>query len=354
MGNNRFLGVKTLGDLYTVFCNQDVADYSALTADELDRIADVFEANIPDKVDMPDRPLTEAGYTLIWNVTVDTIEAFINNSIDKEVEKETNNEEKAEEKEMAGTVTAAVEEMMGKFAEAKENIKVNVGQTREEYFEVVDDSLNVVNGAFGSALGVLDEFFGFTALKTDILDIYHAGERADGKKDIFKMAKKCRERIDEEIETINELSDLGLMDEEESIKMKDVLEELKGCNIFKKFATMLVFFIKKVTRKLRKWLQVNEEKSVIGAICRSVAGVAEVLKAGLKIVWNTAKFAVSFIVAGIMLVAAPIINAIKTLVVKIKGWFEDKFKKPEAEEVDFEEVEEVEIEEEIEEEFEEE
>lgn len=71
---NRFASCKNLKDLYVAF-EEGVLEYNVLTDEELDRLASVFEANLPEKVDMPDRPLTEAGYTLIWNVTVDIVES---------------------------------------------------------------------------------------------------------------------------------------------------------------------------------------------------------------------------------------------------------------------------------------
>lgn len=79
MLGNRFENCKTLGDLYNIFATEDVFEYNKLTDEELDRVALVFEANKPDKVDMPDTPLTVAGYTFVWNVTVDTVDSSIDN-----------------------------------------------------------------------------------------------------------------------------------------------------------------------------------------------------------------------------------------------------------------------------------
>lgn len=311
---NRFENCKTLKDLYNVFANEEgVQEFNNLSVEELDRIAVVFEANLPKAAVLPVVPLNEKGYTYIWNVTVEEVET-----------------EPSKEDEGMTNLKQALENAAKDLAGARENIKVKAGQTVEEYFDTVDDSVNVVKGAFGNVVKVLDDFTGFSGLKADILDIYHAGERANGGKDLFKMAEKCRVRIDAEIESINELSDIGLMDETEARKLKDVLTELKGSNIFKKFAVSLVFLAKKVIRKLSQWFNAQGQKqNVFGSICRSVAGFVEALKAGLKIVWDTTKFAVSFIVAGVMIIAAPIIKAIRTLVEKIKGWVENKFKKVE-------------------------
>ena len=84
---NRFEKVKTLSDLYNVFATEEgVQEYVNLSDEELERIAIVFEANIPEKVDMPDVPLTKAGYNYIWNVVVEEVET--NDNEDNEEENE--------------------------------------------------------------------------------------------------------------------------------------------------------------------------------------------------------------------------------------------------------------------------
>ena len=93
------------------------------------------------------------------------------------------------------------------------------------------------------------------------------------------------------------------------------------------FFSTVVWVAKKVTRKLRTWFHVDDEKSVIGSICRSIAGFAGILRAGAKIVWNTAKFTVSFLIAGAIKVADFIYRTIKTLVIKIKAFVVDKYSK---------------------------
>ena len=344
MLRNRFENCKTLKDLYNVFCNEeDVEDFNKLSEAELERVAIVFEANLPRAAVLPVVPLNEKGYTYIWNVTVEEVETepiTEENMEEETMENNTNatpNANIIKEDEGMTNFKQALENAAKQAADAKSNIKVKAGQTVEEYFDTVDDSVNVVKGAFGSVIKVLDDFTGFSSLKADILDIYHAGERANGKKDLFKMAEKCRVRIDAEIKSIDELSDIGLMDDKEARKLKDVLTDLKGSDIFHKFAVSLVFIAKKVIRKLSEWFNVQGQKqNVFGSICRSIAGFIEVLKAGLKIVWDTTKFAVSFLISGVMIIAAPIIKAIKSLVEKVKGWLENKFKKVEEFEETFE------------------
>lgn len=92
---NRFEKAKTLSDLYNVFATEDgVQEYANLSNEELERVAIVFEANIPERTDMPDVPLTKAGYTYIWNVVVEEVEtATIDNEEENMEEKEMKNRE---------------------------------------------------------------------------------------------------------------------------------------------------------------------------------------------------------------------------------------------------------------------
>lgn len=218
----------------------------------------------------------------------------------------------------------AVEEMMGKFAEAKENIKVNAGETKEEYFDKVDDSLNVMKGALGNVLGTLDGVLGYTVLKNSIIDMMEAG--SDGKtsgKSLFKMARRCRELIEEEIENLEFWGDEESL--KKAVQLKALTEGVRGKSIFEAFVSGCIWIAKKVTRKLRTWFHVDDEKSVMGSICRSIAGFAGILRAGIKLVWNTAKFAVSFVVAGVIKVADFVFRTISTLVSNIKEFAVEKY-----------------------------
>ena len=248
---------------------------------------------------------------------------MVENNVVEEVTVENTNNNKEEKvmRTVKENMNAAVEEMVGKFAEAKENIKVNAGETKDEYFDRVDDSLNVVKGAFGDVLGKVDSLLGFTVLKDKVLAVIEAGcNENTSKKDLFKMARKCREIIEEDIE---EIELIGNPDDAETLK--ELLGSVKGESIFKMFFSTMIWIGKKVARKLRAWFHVDDEKSVISSICKSIAGFVGILRAGVKLVWNTTKFAVSFVVAGVIKVADFIYRAIKTLVVKIKEFAVEKY-----------------------------
>lgn len=285
-----------------------------------------IEVCVEDCLDIPTDIKDEASYleALVELETIIKEESdMVENNVVEEVTVENinNNKEEKVMRTVKENMGAAVEEMVGKFAEAKENIKVNAGETKDEYFDRVDDSLNVVKGAFGDVLGKVDSLLGFTVLKDKVLAVIEAGcNENTSKKDLFKMARKCREIIEEDIE---EIELIGNPDDAETLK--ELLGSVKGESIFKMFFSTMVWIGKKVARKLRAWFHVDDEKSVIGSICRSISGFVGILRAGAKIVWNTTKFAISFLVAGIINVADFIYRTIKTLVVKIKEFAVEKY-----------------------------
>ena len=339
--SNMFADCKTLGNLYKVFMYNADVTFEMLTDAELERLADVFEANVQ-PVDMVDTPLTEVEFNHIKTFVKDKVESSLEESKKENVEEEKMITVTTEE--MRRMMEEAAEQFDNTTEDAEDSVKVKVGETANEFFERTNEAVNVVNGALGTFLNTLDKFVGFSSLKATIVDIYQSADTATGKKSLFKMAQRCREVVDMEIESINGLAEMGLADG----KLVEVLKLIKEASIFEKFAISLMYIAKKVTRKLRKWFQVDNEKSVLGSIYRSVAGIASVIGAGCKIVWNAAKFAVSFVVAGVLLIAAPIVRAIMGVVEKIKDWVKNKFNKLTAG-IFEEEIEDEEIEDELEE-----
>lgn len=333
--SNIFNNCKTLGDLYEVFAYNPDLTFEITTDAELNRLADVFEANVA-PADMVDTPLGETEFNHIRNFVITKV-----NGVIEDIQEETTNPTETNNKEekimgtVKGNVNAAVEEMMNKFAKAKENIKVNAGETKDEYIERVDDSLNVMKSAFGDVLNTLDTVLGYGLLKESVLDMMEAStDGKTSKKDLFKMAKRCRELIEDEIDNL-----LYWADEEslkKAIQLKALTENERGKSVFESFVVGVIWIAKKVARKLHQWFKVDEEKSIIGSICRSIAGFANVLRAGVRIVWNAAKFAVSFIVSGIVIIADFIVRAVKSVVTRIKEW--NNAKDEEAEIEDEEEI----------------
>lgn len=255
----------------------------------------------------------------------------------KEVTENTTTNTIKEEVKMEGTikdnVKVAVEEMMEKFVEAKEHIKVEAGQTKEEYIEKVDDSLNVMKGAFGNVLNVLDSVLGYTVLKDSILEIMEAGTTGkSSKKDLWRMAEKCRKLIEEEIDNLEYWGDADSL--KKAVQLKALAGDCRGKSIFEAFVSGCIWIAKKVTRKLRQWFKVDDEKSVLGAICRAIGGFARILRAGVVFVWNTVKFAASFVVAGAIKLVDFVCRTIMTLVSGIKEWAAAKLQKVTEDDID--------------------
>lgn len=87
--DNRFNKCKSLEDLYAVFASEEgVQDFENLSVEELDRIALVFEANLPKGVVLPTIPLNKAGYTYIWNVVIEEIETMPVETEDENMEED--------------------------------------------------------------------------------------------------------------------------------------------------------------------------------------------------------------------------------------------------------------------------
>ena len=328
---NMYVGKQLVKVDETNLLGMDINTLKSIPYDVAKKYAEyisALEVCIEDILDMPTDISDNTSYTdalvKLENIIKEE-EAMVveNDVVVEEVTVETTNTNKEEKvmKTVKENMSAAVEEMVGKFTEAKENIKVNAGETKEEYFNNVDDSLNIVKGSFGDVLGKIDSLLGFTELKDDILEIIESGcNENTSKKDLFKMARKCREIIED---TIDDIEMFG--DPDKAATLKELINNAKGESIFKMFFSTMIWIGKKVARKLRTWFHVDDEKSVIGSICRSISGFVGILRAGAKIVWNITKFTVSFLVAGVIKVADFIYRTIKTLVVKIKAFAVEKY-----------------------------
>ena len=321
---NRFNDCKTLEDLYKVFeDNADkVLEFSNLSTEELSTVESVFNSNVDirDTVD----EMNENGYTYIWNYVVSTIEGREEDIMPNTVTNSntTNKEDVTMEENKVNTAT---EELMKKFQEAKENIKVEAGMTKEEFIEKTDESLNAMKDALGNTLGVLDSLLGYSVLKNAILDMMDASmSNGSSKKDLFKMARKCRELIEDEIQNLNYWGDEESF--RKAIQLKAIAQYDRDKSIFEAFASGVVWIAKKVFRKLNVTSD-SDKKGIFASICKGISSFAKVIKAGIKIVWNTVKFAASFVVSGVVIIADFIYHAIKTAIAKLKDWSTEKLHK---------------------------
>lgn len=240
----------------------------------------------------------------------------------------------AKTNEIRNNTNAAINELLGKFEAAKQNARVFAGDTKDDFVNRCDESINVMHGAFGSFLNILDAVTGYQGLK-DAISYIVENEAGTSKKSLKRMQQRTLQVIDAKIKFWSLRSDSPEF--KKAVQLKEIMEieNDKGQCVISAFISGLLWIAKKVARKLRGWLKIDDEKSIIGAVCRSLSGFAHVLQAGLDIVWNISKIAVSFVVAGVAWVVDAVCKAISGAVAKAKGFAataKDKFTRNDEEE----------------------
>ena len=249
----------------------------------------------------------------------------------------TNNETIKEEAVMVEDVKVTVHEVVDNIFdvvdESIEAVRVKVGDTKEDFVERAEDSVNNMKAKLGGVLEFIDEVLGFTSLKNSLMAIIEAGTYGKSSSDaIKKMARKCDDLITEEIEFINEFGN------EESLKkamqLKALTKDGNGQSVFGAFASGCIYVGRKITKKLRDWFHIDDEKSVMGRICNGISKFIGILKAGAKIVWKGAKLILCYTVAIAVKVFDMAFNAIKELFTKVKDWAVIKYEKFTAKDVD--------------------
>lgn len=341
---NRFTNCKNLRDLYNVFCENPV-NYNALLQDELDRIAIVFEANIPEHMDMPDVPLTEAGYTYIWNVVVDIVE-MEDDSMNKETMNNVNTNDdaltqatidmfKKMEDDLMNkdiNVKVTVDNAINNIKNAASSAKVHLGDDKENFINRCDDAINDIKNNISPILSVIDDALGLTSLKDEICSImYETLDGTKSKNSFFKMADKCREAINKKIEFISIADPDDKLGKVAALRYL-IAEDSEGNKIigtqtiWMAFAKTIVWICKKVHRKLTKWFGLNPEENIFGAVGSSIAKVfatiGNIAKNIGKVAGTLVTFVGSYAIAGVIKIAQIVVAAFKWVASKIKGWYE--------------------------------
>jgi hypothetical protein len=299
---NRFINCKTLDDAKNVIIDGNIK-FEALSAEELAKINALFKRIMPD-----------SGITIKNSFDYERVIK----AIYKNIEEEGNNMPNMStttKSEFKTNLELATEELKKKCEFAKEAIKLEANTAYGDYVNKVDGSLNIVKGAFGQALDFIDKQLGFTVLKYNILGILESGKNIQNPKKWGVMAKTCRDQVDKFIYKVETLGDPA-----KARKLRELIGTMEGEDIFTRFFATIEWITGRVIEKLRTWSKMDDEKSVVGAIARSIAGFAGLIKAGLQIVWSATGFVASFIVAGAIQIASWIINAIRDLVSKVEGW----------------------------------
>lgn len=345
---SRFDNCKSLNDLYNTFSKMDDVDFTSLTESDKERLVAVFSANVPADT-VPDTPLTDAGYTYIWNVTIDTVENMeettmkTNNNMEAAINEMMNNMEGMNmASKIKVTALDVVEMAKEKIHGAASSVKANAGAEYQDFKNQTDNAVTEIKDAMGPVLGFIDGVLGYSNLKDALCRVIyeHTEDRAT-KSSFVKMAQKCRQEVEDYIEF------LELVDDEDSIKNVIALRQLIGedengeivtQSIFSAFAKGIVWVCKKVRRFLNRHFGTTEDTNIFGSIGASISrvfgiigGVAKaILSVGVTAVKFVGGYALAAVVKGISIVA----DLAKLLWSKVKGLGEhihDKFTKEDEE-----------------------
>ena len=212
----------------------------------------------------------------------------------------------------------AVKKIMTSFEEAKDDIKITNGETVEESIDKTDDALNKLKGGLSEIINGIDQALGLSLLKNSLLAILEASNEATSASSFNKMADKCRELINDEIENLEFWGNSDSI--KKAAQLKALTEDDRGKCVFESFASSCIYIGEKVVKRFRKWFNNTDEKSVWRTIGKGIGAIVPMLKKGIKFIWNATEFAISYAVAGVLKATEYLLNAVKSLASKAKNW----------------------------------
>ena len=212
----------------------------------------------------------------------------------------------------------AVKKIMTSFEDAKDDIRINDGETVEENINKADEALNKLKGGLSEIINGIDQALGLSLLKNSLLTILEASNEATSASSLNKMADKCRELINEEIENLEFWGNSDSI--KKAAQLRALTEDDRGKCIFEAFASACIYIGTKLVKRFRKWFNNTDEKSIWRTIGKGIGAIVPILKKGIKFVWNATEFVISYTVAGVLKATEYLFNAIKSLASKAKNW----------------------------------
>lgn len=263
---------------------------------------------------------------------------ILNNSINQ-------NQEEINMKDVAKNL---VDEMATKVKGMAGQAKVVYDEEKDEVKSNLDDKLNSLTDTLAPALGYIDGVLGFTALKDKLCNIiFDYTDNGRSVSSYIKMARKCREAINDQIEL------LEMVDDEESFKKTVALRQLIGededgeivtQSIFSSFAKGVVWLVKKATRYIKGCpaFSTNPESNIFGAVGAKIADfigtVFNVAKAVVGVAGTVFKYVLSYTVAGVIKIATAVISVFKGIFDKARAFIVEKFSNNEYDDIDDDDV----------------
>lgn len=214
----------------------------------------------------------------------------------------------------------------GKIYKGLKNGKKCISRTKGKVMEDINDDMETIKGGIGTVVGLLD-IVGITSLKTNIERIIYAGvsNAGAGKAgSLTNMAEECTAIIYEEIEFLKLIGDEASLKQAASLKAfitKDG-KQVRGKNIFELIAGLLYWLVRKVMNKMKEWFGIPKDKmpKVLGMLFSGITMLLDLVLAGVRIVLFLGARAIGFVVAAGVKLGMFVVNTVKTIFGKIKGF----------------------------------
>lgn len=230
--------------------------------------------------------------------TIEVMQDILNNAKEENV---------MNEKEMS-----KLEELMRQVMEGLMSGKKFIGQTKAVVTEGLDDDVEQVKGGMVYVTNILADITGFAQLREDVLSVLEAGMDKGTLDGLTDMSAEIRNIFTKRIEKLNKLGS------EQAMKKAWVLS--KGLNILERGIVCLIWAAKTLAKKLKEWFGIDTDKFPVAlkAICNGVKAILGFAWTIGRVVVTVVGRVVSYVVAGIIKLAAWIVNSIRNLVAKIK------------------------------------
>lgn len=226
-------------------------------------------------------------------------------------------------------VVGDASKVMGAFGKIYKGIKNGkdcVNRTKGKVMEDINDDMETIKGGIGTVVGLLD-IVGITSLKANIERIIYAGvsNAGAGKSgSLTHMAEECTAIIYEEIEFLKLIGDEASLKQAASLKAfvtKDG-KQVRGKNIFELIAGLLYWLVRKVMNKMKEWFGIPKDKmpKVLGMLFSGITMLLDLVLAGVRIVLFLGARAIGFVVAAGVKLGMFVVNTVKTIFGKIKGF----------------------------------
>ena len=214
--------------------------------------------------------------------------------------------------------------------EIKNNMKVAVGETREDFANRADASVNELKDMLMGTVKYIGDVIGMTGLYNELVAIYTSNSG------VIKTAQTIDEAVKDTIAILEDVDPddkLGKVAALKQVVYDGDNEEEYTQSIFMASAKAIVWIAKKVARKLRDWkiFSTDAEENILGEIGANIANCFRsisnfVINVG-KATGNLLLFAGSYVIAGAIKLGCLVIRVITTMLSKVKGWIDSKLTK---------------------------